>query len=564
MSARWLKRLIQVFHNFSLRQKLSLAFLVMTLAPLLFATSLAERRAEEILHHSVFERNKALAEDIAHDLDELFLNKIRLLKIMAASPEVRSLDSTRMTPLLERVAGQYPEFQVVVAADANGRQIARSDGVSADGAINYQDRDYFQQAVQTGTTAISDVLTSKSAGMLGVVLAEPIRDSSGTISGLLIFNLGLDNLRWFTTHVHLGDQAYAYAINRNGRVILHPNPDYMESMADFSDRGPVRQAAAGFTGWLEYTHDGQKFLTGYSHVPSVSWGLIVEQPMHFAMAAVAGFQKVNLLVLWTATVLAILLSLAIAKYIAAAIAKLSAATVRMAAGDLQTRLQMNRTDELGQLAANFNRMAAQLAQNDEALRQAKAELERQVAERTRDLTAANLELQRLSLSDELTCIGNRRYLDEFLEREWRRALRDRTPLAVLMLDIDHFKLYNDAYGHLAGDECLKRVAGVLRDSIQRTADFVSRYGGEEFVVVLPASNKHGALTVAEKIRRGVADLAIPHGQSPLDGIVTVSIGVSAIVPTPETTAATLLASADRALYQAKAAGRNRVSALGDF
>ena len=564
MSACWLKRSIQTFHNFSLRQKLSLAFFVMTLAPLLFATSLAERQAEEILRHSIFEQNKELAMDIAHDLDGLLQNKIRLLKIMALNSDVRSTEPIRLTPVLERVARQYPEFQVVVATDASGRQIARSDGVVADGAINYHDRDYFRQAMQTGTTVISDVLTSKSTGMPGLVIAEPIRGDSGTIVGLLIFNLELDNLRWYAAHVQLGDHAYVYAINQNGRVIFHTDPTDMDSPADLSDREPGRQAAAGFTGWLEYAHGGQRFLTGYSHIPSVSWGLVVEQPLHFAMAEVANFRRLNLLVLLTAAVLAILLSLAIARYIAAAIVNLSAAANRLAAGDLQTRLQMNRTDELGQLAANFNRMATQLARRDEALQQAKAELEQQVTERTRELTAANLELQRLSLLDGLTCIGNRRCLDDFLEREWRRAMRDRTPLAALMLDIDYFKLYNDTYGHLAGDECLKRVAGVLRDSIQRTTDFVSRYGGEEFVVVLPATNEHGALTVAEKLRRGVADLAIPHGLSPLGGIVTVSIGVAVAVPTSETAAAALLTAADRALYQAKAAGRNQVGSTGEL
>ena len=138
--------LIRTFHNFTLRQKLSLAFLVMTLAPLFLATSLAERRAEQSLRESVFERNKNLAMDIAHNLDEMFLDKKRLLKIMATSSEVRSMDPVRLTSVLELVAGQYPELQVAAVADRTGRQIARSDGSVADGTIYYDDRDYFQQA----------------------------------------------------------------------------------------------------------------------------------------------------------------------------------------------------------------------------------------------------------------------------------------------------------------------------------------------------------------------------------------------------------------------------------
>ena len=398
--------------------------------------------------------------------------------------------------------------------------------------------------------------------MLGVVIAEPIRGNNGEIVGLLIFNLGLDNLKWYLGHVELGEQGYVYAVNRQGNVILHPNQAYMETMADFSGRKPASQAAAGFTGWSEYKANGLGILAGYSHIPSVSWGLVVEQPLHFAMADVAIFRRNNLLILLGSAVLATLLSLWIAKTLSDVIAKLSAATVLMAEGKLETRLEVETTDELGQLAANFNRMAAQLARRGKALREAKEDLERQVAERTRELTDANCELQRLSLSDALTCIGNRRYLDEYLEREWRRALREQKQLSVVMLDIDYFKLYNDTYGHVAGDDCLRRVAGILTATIRRTTDFVSRYGGEEFVVVLPATSEQGALTVAEKIRRAVESLAIPHEKSPLAGVVTVSIGVAAAVPTRDSDVGLLLSAADRALYQAKTAGRNAVRSAG--
>ena len=556
--------LIRTFQNFTLRQKLSLAFLVMTLAPLFLATSLAERRAEQSLRESVFERNKNLAMDIAHNLDEMFLDKKRLLKIIATSSEVQSMDPVRLTSVLELVAGQYPELQVAAVADLTGRQIARSDGAVADGTIYYDDRDYFQQARRTGATAISDVIVSKSAGMLGVAIAEPIRGDTGEMLGLLIFNLGLDNLKWYLGHVALGEQGYAYAVNRQGQVILHPNQAYMESMADFSGRKPARQAAAGFTGWTECKDNGLSILAGYSHIPGVSWGLVVEQPLHFAMADVANIRRINLWILLGAAVLATLLSLWIAKTLSDVIAKLSAATVLMADGKLETRLEVETTDELGRLADNFNRMAEQLARRDDALRQAKENLELQVAERTRELTNANCELQRLSLSDALTCIGNRRYLDEYLEREWRRALREQAPLSIVMLDIDYFKLFNDTYGHVVGDDCLRKVAGILTATIRRTTDFASRYGGEEFVVVLPATGEQGALMVAEKIRRGVEALAIPHEKSPLAGVVTVSIGVAAAVPMRDSDAGLLMTAADQALYRAKSAGRNQVRSAGVF
>lgn len=196
------------------------------------------------------------------------------------------------------------------------------------------------------------------------------------------------------------------------------------------------------------------------------------------------------------------------------------------------------------------------------LRKAKEELEIQVAARTRELTQLNEELHLLSLSDGLTGIGNRRCLDEALDREWKRAAREQSPLAVLMIDLDYFKRFNDCYGHLAGDECLKKVAVTINGIIQRATDFVGRYGGEEFVVMLPATDADGAMRVGEKIRAAIETLAIPHQQSSLGGVVTVSIGVAVMFPIGAVEVTVLVEAADQALYAAKSAGRNRVVMAG--
>lgn len=146
-----------------------------------------------------------------------------------------------------------------------------------------------------------------------------------------------------------------------------------------------------------------------------------------------------------------------------------------------------------------------------------------------ELDTANQELQRLSASDALTGIANRRYFDEHITREWRRARRNASSVALMMCDVDHFKLFNDTYGHQAGDECLRRVAGAIATSLERGSDLAARYGGEEFVVVLCETAIGGALIVAEKIRHAVHALNIPHSASSL-GRVTLSIGLAASVP----------------------------------
>lgn len=176
----------------------------------------------------------------------------------------------------------------------------------------------------------------------------------------------------------------------------------------------------------------------------------------------------------------------------------------------------------------------------------------------RKLDAANQELLRLSSSDGLTGIPNRRYFDETLDREWRRCRRAGGELSLIMCDVDHFKRFNDVYGHQAGDECLRQVGQSLVAAVDRGGDTAARYGGEEFVVILPDTSTEGACTVAEKVRKAVVSLGIPHAESPY-GQVTVSLGVARIAADEIGDIESLILSADRALYQAKREGRNRVA-----
>jgi diguanylate cyclase (GGDEF)-like protein len=185
-----------------------------------------------------------------------------------------------------------------------------------------------------------------------------------------------------------------------------------------------------------------------------------------------------------------------------------------------------------------------------------------VVETLRDITVqreAQTELRTLASCDGLTGLGNRRRFDECLAQEWRRSRRDAQPLSIIMIDIDHFKDFNDAAGHQMGDECLKRVAGAIGDEVRRPGDLAARYGGEEFAVILPDTGLLGASIVADRIMTNIAAMAIPHPAPHVAGTVTVSIGVAC----SETVAvgapsSDLGASADAALYRAKRAGRNQV------
>ncbi len=181
-----------------------------------------------------------------------------------------------------------------------------------------------------------------------------------------------------------------------------------------------------------------------------------------------------------------------------------------------------------------------------------------VAERTAELAAANENLQNLANSDGLTKIGNRRRFESFLTAEWHRAIRFKTPISLAMIDIDHFKSYNDTYGHLVGDECLQKVAEAFAETIHRPTDLVARFGGEEFALVLGGTDAAGALLVAEQAAENIQKLAIEHSGSSTSEVLTVSIGIATLHATLESTEADLIKAADRALYQAKENGRDRI------
>ena len=250
---------------------------------------------------------------------------------------------------------------------------------------------------------------------------------------------------------------------------------------------------------------------------------------------------------------------------AVVIAMALAAAVALVRVMILHRRLARRTRELEVELANRRRIEAEL----EA---ARADLEVRVQQRTQTLVSRNEELTRLRLalemtnqrlkrlvsSDALTGIANRRHFDRALDRELRRAHRDRQPLSLIFLDLDEFKRFNDSYGHARGDEVLRRVAQTLDETFRRGGDFVARYGGEEFAVVLPGVDARRAGLYAERLRRRIWRLSIPYGGSHVSDRLTISAGVATVAPPATVTPGELLHAADAALYRAKCLGRNRI------
>jgi diguanylate cyclase (GGDEF)-like protein len=188
-----------------------------------------------------------------------------------------------------------------------------------------------------------------------------------------------------------------------------------------------------------------------------------------------------------------------------------------------------------------------------------ATIQKLVVKKTNELNEANIKLELLSRTDGLTEVANRRYMDEFIDNEWLRAIRDKSSLSFILIDIDFFKLYNDNYGHPEGDKCLKKVAARLKGLVHRPGDLVARYGGEEFALVLTGTEE--AKPVANSCRQSIEELQIPHEFSQVADVVTISVGLSTVSPEKGTDPSLVIDAADKALYKAKEGGRNRVEQI---
>ncbi|WP_250654957.1 GGDEF domain-containing protein [Alkalimarinus coralli] len=193
-----------------------------------------------------------------------------------------------------------------------------------------------------------------------------------------------------------------------------------------------------------------------------------------------------------------------------------------------------------------------------------SKMRQRLLEVSEELEVANVELKRLADVDGLTGLANRRYMDRFLSHEVARCSRSNEPLTVIMCDIDEFKLYNDFYGHLKGDDCIKMIANTLMSSLKRATDLAARFGGEEFALILPNTTEQDANKLAEQVRESVEELNIMHEKSSVQNYITLSMGVYNAIPTKMLRSEDYLGLADKALYHAKQTGRNRVVNYSDI
>jgi diguanylate cyclase (GGDEF)-like protein len=357
-------------------------------------------------------------------------------------------------------------------------------------------------------------------------------------------------------------------LDRNGSTI------FSSGTISFGKRTAARTDGEVF-GFADADDDRADRFVGAGFALESGWRAFVYQPLVELESALIW----DYLIILAGLAMAVMISMAFARKLAADYAApIEALDRAISEFDLnmspkQTQLSSNTPQEilsvfrsLGELDNRLRTAYGSLRKSVHQGEKLRGELiyvianrEKEIKQRTQELKEANETLERLSREDSLTGLANRRWFAEFLARTWRRAVREKQPVSVLIIDIDNFKAYNDTYGHQKGDMCLKLVAEAIRRSVGRATDLVSRYGGEEFIVVLGDTPLDGALQIAEEIRATVENLNIPHKGAEFHPVVTVSIGATSTLPSADMQPETFLVAADRAMYRAKNDGKNQVA-----
>lgn len=432
-------------------------------------------------------------------------------------------------------------------------QLGRNVVQFANQAPNLKGRPYWSKLeVWRGQTSI-------------VMLRDIYLKANNQLAGSLFLGIKRDHFSEIFDDVDLGNGSRIYILDaHDGSLIAQGHDNTLD--ADVTDINPallseIRQTRQRglSTGSLLYENTfvnsptgskHGKFMTVFTKIAYTDWFVVNEIPYNSLVAEARDVRDKIILIGLLCLVCALLLSVLISRSISTPLKQLLGLMKEAGTGNFPTHMAHEGRDELTVLSQKFSEMSHKISEEHE-------QLEQHVSERTQALEAANLQLARLSTTDALTGIANRRRFDEVLAHEWSRAARLGQPLALGMIDIDWFKKYNDHYGHQAGDDCLRRAAGVFASCILRSSDMVARYGGEEFVFIAPGIDGDDALHIARHICATLQALALPHELSSF-GCVTASIGVAAMVPAEHEGPDALMMAADQAMYRAKEQGRNQV------
>jgi diguanylate cyclase (GGDEF)-like protein len=446
---------------------------------------------------------------------------------------------------LSDLAGSMPWVNGMSIVGADGK--VKCSTVPAAVGIDLSDRPHFRAAMQTAEFVVSNYIVGRLNRKPTFVAVYPTRAIDQNVTAAVITSVDLQWVSALIGSLERRQGSSVMLIDGSGTIIAGDASVNAWSGKHVNETAFFKSISARDEGTLRVEGlDGIRRIFGYVRVPHSDAVLAVglneadvlqrvDREITLAYLQSGFFGLLVLMIAWFGG----------ERMIVDPIRSLARTASRLGRGDLDARPAKEAwAKEFAPLAMALNEMAQKLSDREHQLR------------------ASNSELRELATSDSLTGLTNRRGLDARLAADWQRAGKLGRPVGLLLLDVDHFKLFNDRYGHVEGDVCLRRIGKLLRESARNADDLPARYGGEEFAMLLPETDLDDALVLAEELRRAVEEMCIAHGSSSR-GQVTVSIGVTSMVPGVAEDAEQLIEAADIGLYAAKRRGRNTVVAHGE-
>lgn len=535
--------------------------LAATIIPAITLGSLSYLQNTRFLNEKISQELRDSAAQVAREIDLLVKEKLYDVRVFASSyivsenlVKILNADGTTVENLvamsliqeyLQSVRAKFSDYAELMIIDLEGHLLTTSAAVREMPTLPVS----WQEDVNNGQAVIGEAYYDKRLKTRVIFIADPIRTPGGKIIGMLGAKLSLNAFDRVLTAYTQTAKRETYLVNNQGKVLASSHLFASPSREVYLGHSKVTNLYDHIGQPITYaSYDGPTVIGTLKVVPSLKWGVVAEMDKVKAFSQIETLQQMTLVLVGCLLVGIGLCAYFLGLTIVRPLRRLTQGADQVAAGDLGVDLPVKTDSEVGYLTQVFNHMVARLRRSREALDKANAELQEK-----------NSKLHQLSITDELTGLFNRKHLMETLAAEVTRSKRNEHTFALLVIDIDHFKLINDTYGHQKGDEVLRLLADIFHETV-RSCDYVARYGGEEFMVMLPEVGAAGGQEVAERIRERVARESINRKGDR----ITISIGMAMFAEhgdSPEL----LFQQADQALYAAKAAGRNRVvTATGEI
>lgn len=504
-----------------------------TLIPAMATSWISYRQNRRAIEAKLQGQLQGSSTQASRELGLWIRERLNDMSVFAASYEVTEnlersgISARRLPEYLSSVNDRYPTFQVLMVIAPDRRTVASSAGPEA--RLNIEG-DWMRQA-RVGDRVLGDPVPGDSVGATTMEMAIPIATAGGRFLGVFGSRVVFEGIVAPLEALRSGTEGRLVTLRRDGTVILSIGAEIKQVPATALRRLDAAEGAS-----VAYdAADGVAVIGALVPVPSTDWLMLAEVPASSAYADIRQLRNATVLLVLVLLLVVGTLAYALGLLIVLPLERLARAAKQVEDGQLDVEVPATGRGEISQLTFVFNEMV-------------------------RGLRDGRAKLERLSVTDDLTGLANRRFLTAELEREVQRSERLGHTFAVLMLDVDHFKVFNDTHGHPAGDAVLQELAILLRKSA-RAVDTVARYGGEEFLLILPETPAAEAAKVAGRICKAVAAHRFVVDAEHTEVNVTVSLGY-AMFPANAKSVDDLVEAADQALYKSKAAGRNRVTAAG--